>query len=140
EFKMDAGIGFDLSVMKKEVGCEGMAPGELPGVNGWYAEGQIYGYLTGGVSLYVDLLLFEGRYEVATISASAILRGGFPNPSYAVGYANVSYSCFGGAITGNHDIRIPIGDQCEPQQKSILNGAPIISDMVPLNNEGRTPR
>lgn len=140
EFRMDAGIGFDLSVMKRETGCEGMGPGELPGVNGWYAQGQIYGYLTGGVSLYVDLLLFEGTHEVATISASAILSGGFPNPSYAVGYASVSYSCFGGAITGNHDIKIPIGEKCEPQQKSILNGAPIISDMVPAKDEGKIPR
>ena len=42
-----AGIGFDLTLQQFETGCDGTA-GNVPGINGWYANGQLWAWLLWG--------------------------------------------------------------------------------------------
>jgi hypothetical protein len=139
KIKLDAMIGFDLSVMKYSTTCAGFDPGEKIGIGGWYAKGQIYAHAGVAVDIYVDAFGMSGSYEVFSASLSVLFAGGFINPSYAVGYARVTYSCFGGAISGDHSAQINIGKRCQPVEAGFLEGAKVISDMVPQHKEGISP-
>jgi len=139
KIKIDAMMGFDLSVMKYDQSCAGFEPGEKIGIDGWYAKGQIYAHAAVAVDIYVDILGYTGNYEVFSASLSVLFAGGFINPSYAVGYARVTYDCFGGLISGDHDAQINIGERCRPVEAGILEGSKIISDLVPKHKEGIAP-
>jgi hypothetical protein len=139
KIKLDAEMGYDLSVMKYDQSCAGFEPGEKIGINGWYAKGQIYAHAHVAVDIYVDIFGLEGSYEVFNASVSVLFAGGFIHPSYAVGYTRVTYSLFRGAVSGDHDAQINIGKRCMPVEAGVLDGAKVISDMVPQDKEGIAP-
>lgn len=139
KIKINIDLGFDLSVMKYDHACAGMDPGEKIGINGWYAKGQIYAHGAVAVDIYVDIFGFKGDYEVLSASLSVLFTGGFVNPSHATGYARVTYSCFGGLISGDHDAQINFGKPCQAVELGFLEGSKVISDMVPQHKEGIAP-
>ncbi len=76
--------GFDINLSKSENrSCAGYAN---PGINDWYALGQIYAGLR--VSGYL-----LGK-EFASIKAVAVVQGGLPNPTWIFGRARLSYRVY----------------------------------------------
>ncbi|MBL7939651.1 MAG: hypothetical protein JNL43_09850 [Flavobacteriales bacterium] len=128
-FKFEAGMGFDLSLLDYgETTCAGS--GDRIGVNGWYAEGQLYGYFQGGVSLYVDLWFTEGEFDIFDVNAALLVQGGLPNPYYAQGSVSGRYSILGGAVSGNATFPFELGTQCDPSSGT-LSGLEPIRDLSP---------
>ncbi|HRH68333.1 MAG TPA: hypothetical protein PLB89_02385 [Flavobacteriales bacterium] len=128
-FRFAAGMGFDLSLLDYgDTECSGS--GEQIGVNGWYAEGQLYGYFTGAVSLYVDLWFTEGEFEIFEVGAALLVQGGLPEPYYAMGSVSGHYSILGGAISGNASFPFELGEQCDPSEGT-LGGLEPIRDLKP---------
>lgn len=80
-FEINATAGFDLNLTQSN---SRMCNGMNPGVDGWYAQGQIYVGLDGKL----DVL---GK-EVVGISAVAAVQGGFPNPTWLSGAAAVQFT------------------------------------------------
>jgi TANFOR domain-containing protein len=138
-FYMDMafGLGFDLSVLKVSEGCNGMTASEV-GADGWYAQGQIYGYLDFSTGLYVDLWFVSGEFEILGLEVAAYLQGGFPNPSWAKGEIGGAYRILGGIISGDFHYAFEAGTPCEPlvaPPENPLAGLTIITDMYPRDNE-----
>jgi hypothetical protein len=115
---LDYGVGAGFDVMVQQYGKAALCTNnnnERIGVNGWYAQGQIYGYL------YAD---FCGG--LLGVEAAALLQLKGPNPTYARGIAAVN------CITFLKDFRLSIdlefGNQCEFAQEN--SGT---SDLVIIN-------
>ncbi len=130
------GLGFDISVLNYNgVTCEGMAPGEEMGIDGWYAQGQLYGYFEGDIGIFVDLWFVEGEFKILELAAAAALQGGFPNPSWMKGNVGGRYRILGGAIKGSCNFEAQVGEECIPPMENPLADLEIVADLSPANNE-----
>lgn len=130
------GLGFDLSVLNYEgVTCDEMAPGEEIGIDGWYAQGQLYGYFEGDIGIFVDLWFVEGEFKILEIAAAAALQGGFPNPSWMRGNVGGRYRILGGAIKGSCNFEAQVGQECIPPVENPLADLEIVADLSPADNE-----
>jgi hypothetical protein len=110
--EFDAGAGFD--VMLKNYGnvfCKGQS--SPLGVNGWYANGQIWAYLEGAIGIKVDIWGIKGNYEILQIGAAAVLQAKLPNPFWMRGVIGGRYSILGGLVSGNCRFQFEIGEECE---------------------------
>lgn len=128
---IELGFGFDLSVKKYTTRCEGMGPGETMGENGWYARGQIYGYFSGSMGLFVDLFFIKGRFEILNVQAAAYLQGGFPNPNWVEGAISGRYRIFDGAIQGNCHFEFSQGQKCVPPVENPMAGLELVASLSP---------
>jgi TANFOR domain-containing protein len=130
--KLDATVGFDLSLFDQgESRCDGMAPGERLGINGWYAHGSIWGYFTGSIGIEVDLWGEKVNHEILRVNAAALLQAGFPNPAWFKGKIGGNYNVMGGLIQGYCDYKISVGNSCQPPPESPLASMKIIADLSP---------
>jgi TANFOR domain-containing protein len=124
-------LGFDLSLMRfgPDATCEGI-PGRI-GVNGWYAQGQLYAYVQASIGLYVDLMFTSGEFEILGIAAAAAIQAGFPNPAWAIAAVGGEYRILGGAIRGQCSFNFKMGEECIPVTDNPLAQIDIITDMQP---------
>jgi TANFOR domain-containing protein len=129
--RLDLEFGFDLSVKKYTQRCEGMAAGETLGENGWYARGQIYGYLDASLGLFVDLFFVKGRFEILGVSIAAYLQGGFPNPNWVEGAMAGSYNILNGAVQGNCHFQFSQGQKCVPPVENPMAGMELVAALSP---------
>jgi len=134
--KLDATVGFDLSLFDQgNARCDGMAPGQKLGINGWYAHGSIWGYFTGSIGIKVDLWGETINQEILSVNAAALLQAGFPNPAWFKGNVGGDYNLMGGLIQGYCDYKISVGNSCQPPPESPLAGMKIIADLSPAAGE-----
>lgn len=135
--RMSMGMGFDISLMNygPSVFCEGAPPGTTIGIDGWYANGQIYAYIMGDIGIYVDLWFTSGEFKILELGAAALLQGGLPNPSWLQGTVGGYYSILGGMVKGNCQFEFKVGQECRPAPESPLAGIDILSELVPSNGE-----
>lgn len=135
--RLALGMGFDLSLMNYGPGvfCEGAPPGTTIGVDGWYANGQMYAYIMGEIGIFVDLWFVSGEFKILELGAAALLQGGMPNPSWIMGTAGGYYSILGGMVKGTCQFEFKVGDECRPAAESPLAGIDILSELVPYNGE-----
>jgi hypothetical protein len=134
--KFSAGAGFDIMLKNYgDVRCEGS--GSRIGVNGWYANGQIYAYLEGAVGIKVDLFFVKGDFEILSIGAATILQAQFPNPFWMQGTVGGRFSILGGLVSGNCSFSVTLGNKCKivQQQQNVLSGIRVISQMTPASGE-----
>lgn len=130
-----AGFGFDLSLTNFEnVACSNNN-GKALGMDGWYAQGQVYAGLSGDIGLDIDIAIYEGRISLANLSAVMALKGGFPNPVYATGRARMNYSVLGGIIEGSTSFGIDLGKKCTPEIVDPFAGISFIAGMSPPENK-----
>lgn len=101
------------------------------GLNGWYADGQLYAGLAIKVGIDVDLLFTSGRFDIFDASVASTLRGGMPNPTWFTGVARGRYSILGGAVSGNMEYEFKKGDGCAPLAPSPLLALDLVSDLQP---------
>jgi len=104
--------GFDMNLTQRSQPCGNT--GELPGINGWYAQGQIYAGLEGGLGLKIKVFGKERKFHVVNLAAALALQGGGPKPFYLVGRASVYYEVMGGALSGQGSFTVKVGESCSP--------------------------
>lgn len=129
--EFDAGAGFD--VMLKNYGvvnCKGQS--EPLGINGWYANGQVWAYLEGAIGVEVKLKFIHGKFEIIRVGAAAVLQAKLPNPFWMRGIIGGRYSILGGLVSGNCRFDFTVGEECEiVGGASPVQGIEVISEVTP---------
>ncbi|MBC7884277.1 MAG: hypothetical protein H7X99_02300 [Saprospiraceae bacterium] len=116
-------VGFDA--MLNKCSCAGYNP---TGINGWYLQGQIYGALEGKITINVNLIFYKGTYNIASISAAALVQAKLPNPTWMSANVAGSYKILGGLIKGNFKLGVEFGDKCIEQSIN-ANASELIADI-----------
>ena len=134
-------VGYDLVLKKVEVPC--VTGAALPGINGWYAEGQLYAGMSFALGIDVDLWIYSGRIKVAELSAGALLRGGLVNPIWLNGQVAVRYKVLRGLVKGNFnfDFWYNKEQRCDPAflPPNPFADMPLISSIGPAGTDVETP-
>ncbi len=133
-FYMDfsAGMGYDVSLMQYSEGCEGS--NNLPGINGWYANGQFYAWISFAFGINVDAWFYKGKIDVADLKAAALFQAGLINPSWFQGWLYGHFDVLGGLISGDMHFEVSVGDKCVQEANPLGMDLPIISDLSPEDN------
>jgi hypothetical protein len=132
-----AGLGFDIMI--KNYGnayCEGS--NERIGINGWYANGQMYAFFMGKVGIKVKVFRIKKKFEILSIGAAAVLQTKLPNPFWMRGVVGGYYSLLGGAVKGNCKFEVVLGEECKIIKKSegsVLDDIKVISQLTPTSGE-----
>lgn len=121
---LDVYGGFDIMLMKQT---------KCTGVNGWQAQGRLYGYVYGAVGLYVDISFclgypcfkkwklrwctccctgYKGYFDILAVSAAMLLEMGAPNPIWVNGTVHGGYSILGGLVKGTCNFKFSSGTEC----------------------------
>lgn len=132
-----AGAGFD--VMLRDYGldarCAGNETSNSPiGINGWYATGQLWGYIEGSVGIKVNLFTVKGRYEILSLAVAAILQTRLPNPLWARGIVGGRFRILSGLVSGNCRFEFEFGKKCDIVGGSELAGIEVIASTKPDGN------
>jgi hypothetical protein len=136
--RLAAGLGFD--VMLKNYGnlirCEG-SNGPV-GVNGWYANGQVYAYFQGKIGIKVNLLFKKGRFDILSLGAAVVLQAKLPNPTWMRGVVGGRFSILGGLVSGNCRFEVTLGKECKLVNQNLFAeaGVQVIGDVTPGSGEG----
>ncbi len=131
---LDAEIGFDMNMFDYGASrCDGMNPGERMGINGWYANGSIWGYFDGNIGIEADVFGDVQKYNILNVKAAVLMQAGFPNPYWMNGTLGGRYSLLGGLIEGNCRYKLELGDYCAPAPENPISGLKMISEISPSN-------
>ncbi|QMW02872.1 hypothetical protein [Spirosoma foliorum] len=135
EAKFHAAFGFDLALQKVTAPC---GNGQIPGFNGWYANGQMYADLALTLGINIDIWIYSGYLELLKVQAAALLEGGMVNPIWIHGSILLRYRALGGRIKGSTTFEMWYNkdEQCKPafEQPNPFADLPIIAGMTPENN------
>ncbi|GAB3780143.1 hypothetical protein GCM10028818_31780 [Spirosoma horti] len=135
EAKFHAAFGFDLALQKITAPC---SSGQIPGINGWYANGQMYADLALTLGINIDIWIYSGYLELLKVQAAALLEGGMVNPIWIHGSILLRYRALGGRIKGSTTFEMWYNkdEQCKPafEQPNPFADLPIIAGMTPENN------
>jgi len=111
-YNFTAGAGFDIMVLDYGPTAHCSNTGNSVGVNGWYASGQIYAYLQGGVGVHGHVSGQDFDFNIVTLSAAAVLQARLPNPNWVGGAMGCDYDVLGGIVSGHVDFAFEAGSQC----------------------------
>ena len=112
-FYLKAGIaiGFDLQMTHNEKRtCAETS--EHPGIDDWYASGQVYAGLHLTLGLAVKLWFINEKITLLDAKAAMLLNGGFPKPNWVHGEGRLQYSVLNNLIKGQYHFEIDVGQQC----------------------------
>ncbi|MDR3219226.1 MAG: hypothetical protein LBU22_09690 [Dysgonamonadaceae bacterium] len=108
----EAKTGFDVMIRDyREAQCRGHN-GPI-GINGWYANGQAYAYLSGELGVKVNLKFLKGKYPIIKGAAAVLLQAKLPNPTWFGGAMGVQFSLLNGLVKGDMRFKFSMGDECE---------------------------
>ena len=126
--------GFDIVLKQLAPGttCNGKPAG---GKGGFYGTGQVYALAKGELGLMINLWIFKGKLPLIDVGLGALLKGGFPNPSWAYGKVRAKCKLLGGLIKFNGSLTFDIGDVCYPDAGNPLDDIQIFGDMAPGSPE-----
>ena len=127
----NAGAGVDILLKNYgSVQCVGR-PGPI-GINGWYASGQGYAYLTGRIGVRVK----KSMFDIMSVSTALLLQAKMPNPTWLQGNIAARYSILGGLVKGKVNVGVTLGEECVIQTNgSELNGISMIGDIKPSDGD-----
>jgi hypothetical protein len=127
------GVGFD--VMLKNFGPDVYCAntGDRPGVNGWYAMGQVYAYVHAAIGIQAKVLGKTGEFDILSLGAAVVFQGQLPKPTWLKGIVGGRYSILGGLLSGNCRFELEVGDKCQIAGGSTLANVQVISKMTPDN-------
>jgi hypothetical protein len=133
--RFQAGLGFDIMLKNygDNVRCKGRS--KPMGVNGWYANGQMYAYFDGKVGIRVRLFGKKKNVEILSLGAAAVLQTKLPNPFWMRGIVGGHYSVLGGLVKGNCKFEVVLGEECDMIGGSVLDGIQVIADATPAQDE-----
>jgi hypothetical protein len=126
--RFHAGAGFDI--MLKNYGntyCAGN--NDRIGVNGWYANGQVYAFFTGDVGIRIKLFGVKKDVNILSIGAAVVLQAQFPNPFWMSGTVGGYYSVLDGMIKGNCRFSVTLGEKCELVKKAETSTSNILENI-----------
>lgn len=103
--------GFDVMVVNYGTNAHCSGSSGRAGLNGWYAQGQVYAALWGAVGAKGKLFGAPFDVQLLSISAAAMLSGKFPNPSSIRGDVAVNYE-FLNYFKGHFDFSFRVGQDC----------------------------
>ena len=125
---MGAQLGFDAVLKKFKDGCLCSDGSKLGGKKGYYAMAQLYAYAYGRLGLYFHFGFADAEFNLASLEFGAMLKGGFPNPSWAYGKIRAKGSVLGGLIKFNKAVEMKIGKVCVPMVGDPLSTVEIFGD------------
>ncbi len=132
KFSLYAGLraiaGGDLNLVKYNSNVICIENNETPGVNGWYANGNLFTFIQGKLGAKAGSF----SIDVLTLTGAMALNCQAPNPTYANGKLGVEFN-LGGFWKFNDFIKIELGSPCQLQQQKINNGSFILNSF-PENN------
>ncbi len=132
-----AGLGFDIMLKNYgEVYCKGSD--KRLGINGWYANGQSYGYFEGAIGIKVKVFGKKKKVEILSIGAATVMQAKLPNPFWMRGIVGGYFRALGGLVKGNCKFQITLGKECEINKRDvndILAELKVISELTPTANE-----
>lgn len=115
--KFESDIGFDLEI-KQSKGQQCADGRKIEGLNGYYCRGQLYAFIAGDVGVKLSFFGKDRKFSLCSVEAGALLRGGFPNPTWFKGAVAVKGEILGGLITFNTSARFTVGSECkDPDQE-----------------------
>ena len=121
--------GFDVVLKQLEdAQCNGKRAG---GKGGFYGMGQVYAMAKGEMGLIIDLWIYKGDWSLISVGVGALLKGGFPNPSWMYGKVKAKCKLFGGLIKFTGSLTFETGDVCFPDAGNPLDDIKIFEDMTP---------
>jgi hypothetical protein len=123
-------LGFDINVTQAE-GRVCAETGLAPGINNWYAMGQIYAGMWGDMGVEVDLWFISGRFSFISLAAAMMMRGGLPNPDWFTGRAALHYSVLNGLVEGSCSFEVNAGQRCSIVDADPFSGVEFIADIRP---------
>lgn len=102
-----AGAGADIMLQDYgEAFCEGRS-GPI-GINGWYASGQGYAFLTGKLGIRVK----KHEFDIMSVAAALLVQAKMPNPAWFRGAIAARYSVLGGLVKGKVNVTVVLGEEC----------------------------
>lgn len=138
--QLEAGAGFDVMLMNhSDKICVGS--GEMPGMNGWYAQGQAYAYLEGAIGIRVTVFKVKIEEEILRIGAASLLQAALPNPFWLKGDVGGYYSLLGGKVRGKCNFGFELGQQCQllpvsqPGEATPIDGISVIAELTPAKGK-----
>ena len=132
----EAQLGMDVSLLPMTgISCKNLEGKLGMGNEQYYARGQAYAGLRGGVGLDVDVFGYKGKISLAEIKAAMLLQAGLPNPVWARGQAAMAYSVLGGIVSGNTSFEISIGEECDQYLADPLAGINFIEGITPKTSQ-----
>ena len=120
--------GFDMLMQQYHNSVYCKQTGEIPGVNGWFAQGRYYV----GASLNLGITVEKTDIRIANMSVGAVLNGQGPNPVYAVGLAGIHVNVLFFKYNGN--IRLELGKKCDLSETR-YNAVPLITISEPAQGK-----
>ncbi len=133
-------MGFDVSVLDYGAGavCDGQS--SAIGVNGWYAEGQVYAAIEGQMGIKVKIFGKRKEYSLLYLKVATALEAKLPNPFWARGAAAFQYNILNGLVKGVGNFQFELGEQCAIQGvDDPFKEVPIILSTSPTNNATGVP-
>jgi hypothetical protein len=128
--RLDMGLGFDLMMQKYDgIVCPNNDNKPL-GINGWYASGQIWGY----VNAEIGIQWKNKTYSIMELGAAATLQGKLPNPFWAKGSVGGEYKILNGLIKGNCNFKFTIGKSCQNDDENSADLLKLIEDVDPYDH------
>ena len=128
---LGATLGFDMILKQYAAGSRCQDGSRMGGKNGFYAMGQIYSRLEGELGLMIDLWIYKGKVPLVDLTFGALLKGGFPNPSWAYGKVRAKGSILCGLIKFNSSVELSVGKVCVPSFGNPLDDIKIFGDVTP---------
>ncbi len=123
-------FGFDLNISQDSLRvC--YETGVAPGINDWYATGQMYAGIEGELGVQVNLWFIRGRFPIINLAAAFALKGGLPNPAWMEGRAGLRYNILGGLIKGQCNFKAQIGEKCSYVDPNPFSNIEFISGFTP---------
>ncbi len=134
--KINFTAGYHVSLMNYGNATCSNTSGKI-GMNGWYAEGSVYAAVQAIIGMDVDVWCYEGKIEIANVSAGAILSMGTPNPTWMKGAIGGRYRVLNGLVKGRFNFEFSIGDHCSPvpeTPESPVASIKLIEEIKPTHN------
>ncbi len=108
---VDFAAGFDVTL--KHYGNDTPC-GDDFGIDGWYANGQMYALADFDVGMEVDVWFFEGKLSLVKVSAAATLQAALPNPNWIKGQFYINGEVLNGLIKVSTNFKFELGEKCMP--------------------------
>lgn len=134
-----AGMGFDVMIKDySNYVCQ--ETGQMPGINGWYAQGRVYAYLQGEAGVKIKLAFVKKKIPIIKGAAVALLEGRLPNPSWFGGLLAINAQLLGGLIKVHLNLKFSMGNNCTLASNTNGDGGidfdefKVVTSVTPGNN------